>query len=298
METMRDRFHRIAAGIIEDDPRSAVVLADIGTGAFAAAMERHPDRAINVGIREQLQIGVTAGLALAGYRPVAYSYTPFVVERPFEQIKLDLGHNDLGAVIVSTGASYDASGEGRTHQAPEDVALIASLPGWAIHAPGHPDELERHLRAEMAADGRAYIRMEGRSNREPRTVGDGRMLVERRGARATIVAVGPTLDPVLEAVSSMDVTVLYATTVRPFDAGTLRSELVSSDVVIVEPYLEGTSAAAVSEALLDTPHRLLAIGVGAVELRRYGRPEEHERAHGLDVDGLRRRIGAFIEREA
>ncbi len=291
---MRDRFHAVAPAILDTDPRSAVVLADIGTGAFADALARHPDRAINVGIREQLQIGVTAGMSLAGYRPIAYSYTPFVVQRPFEQIKLDLGHNDLGAVIVSTGASYDASGEGRTHQAPEDVALIASLPDWAVHVPGHPDELEVLLRAEMAGDGRAYLRMAGRSNRDAREVGGGRMTVERRGSAATVVAVGPMLDPVLEAVTDLDVSVLYAATVRPFDGATLRAELASPDVILVEPYLEGTSAWSVADALRETPHRLLAIGVPRVELRRYGRPDEHERAHGLDADGLRRRIGDFI----
>ena len=116
--SMRERFYRSAAAALEDDDRVAVVLAEIGV----SQMPKHP-RLYNVGIREQLMIGVAAGLALEGYRAVAHSYTPFLVERPYEQIKLDLGHNDLGAVLVSTGASYDASTSGRTHQAPADVAL-------------------------------------------------------------------------------------------------------------------------------------------------------------------------------
>ena len=136
--SMRERFYELAADALWHDRARAVVLADIGP----AKIPDHPRR-FNVGIREQLMIGVAAGLALEGYRPVVHSYTPFLVERPYEQVKLDLGHQDVGAVLVSYGGSYDASREGRTHQAPEDIAILSALPGWTLQVPGHPAELER-----------------------------------------------------------------------------------------------------------------------------------------------------------
>lgn len=103
------------------------------------------------------------------------------------------------------------------------------------------------------------------------------------------------LDPVLDAVRDLDVTVLYANAVRPFDGRGLREVLGGeAAVVLVEPYLAGTSSAPVSEALADVPHRLLALGVGVEELRRYGRPEDHIAAHGLDPAGLRRSIVRFV----
>jgi transketolase len=83
--------------------------------------------------------------------------------------------------------------------------------------------------------------------------------------------------------------------VRPFDGAGLRAAMSGSDAVLVEPYLEGTSAAEVSAALSDRPHRLLSIGVPNVEHRKYGRPDQHNAAHGLDVAGLRGRIGAWLE---
>src|SRR5918996_405835 len=145
-ESMRDRFPRVVSQLLDDDPRLAVVLAEMGVASFARAAHRHPDRVINVGIREQLLISVASGLALAGMRPIAHTYAPFLVQRPFEQVKLDLAHQGVGAVLVSVGASYDASSSGRTHHAPEDVALVSSLPDWQIHVPGHPDEVELLLR--------------------------------------------------------------------------------------------------------------------------------------------------------
>lgn len=65
-------------------------------------------------------------------------------------------------------------------------------------------------------------------------------------------------------------------------------------VILVEPYLAGTSSAVVSEALADVPHRLLAIGVPNTEHRRYGTWQEHNAAHGLDAPGIRERVRAFL----
>jgi transketolase len=297
METMRERFVAIATELLDSDPRIAVVLADITAAQFAPAAARHPDRVINVGIREQLLVGVTGGLALAGLRPIAHTFPSFLVERPFEQVKLDLGHQDVGAVLVSTGASYDMSAEGRTHQAPGDVALIDTLDGWTIQVPGHPDEAELLLRDAAARDDRVYLRLSSETNGAPQAVVPGHFLPVRTGRLGTVVAVGPMLQPVLHAVAGLDLTVLYAVTVRPFDAEALRRAVTASDtadVVLVEPYLAGTSDREVDVALIDLPHRVLGLGVGRAELRRYGTPAEHAAAHGLDARSLRERITGFL----
>jgi transketolase len=288
---MREKFVTTTTALLEEDPRTALVLADISADAFGPAMRRHPDRVLNVGIREQLMTGVAGGLALTGLRPYVHSYAPFVIDRAYEQIKLDLGHQDVGAVLVSIGASYDASAEGYTHQSPGDVALLDTLEGWTVHVPGHPDEVEPLLRAAARHDDRVYVRLTEQEN--ARAYPDGtRLQVVRRGG-PLIVAVGPMLDPVLEATRDLDVTVAYTNTPRPLDTGGLR-QLAGGEVVLVEPYLAGTSARLVSEALGDVPHRELHLGVGRTEVRRYGSWRDHARAHGLDAAGLRASIGAFL----
>jgi transketolase len=289
---MRDTFIRTTTALLDEDPRTAVVLADISAEPFEPAARAHPDRVVNVGIREQLMVGVAGGLALTGLRPYVHSYAPFLVDRPYEQIKLDLDHQGVGAVLVSVAASYDASAEGRTHQSPGDVALIDTLAGpWTVQVPGHPDEVPPMLRAAAGHDDPVYLRLSTGTN-DTAYPDAARLRVLRRGSAATVVAVGPMLKRVLAATEGLDVTVAYTHTPRPFDAAGLRV-VAGEAVVLVEPYLAGTSARIVADALADLPHRMLALGVTRTDLRRYGRPPDHERWHGLDPATLRRRITGF-----
>lgn len=297
MLTMRDRFMHVSGALLDERSNLAVVLADIGYGYFAGASvaARHPGRVLNVGIREQLLVGFAAGLAMEGFRPIVHSYAPFLVERPFEQVKLDFGHQGLGAVFVSVGASYDAAAAGRTHQAPEDVALMSTLPGWHVHVPGHPGEVEAILRSAAGGRGLDYIRLAESVNPEAVPYSSSLTPIRRGSARGvTVIAVGPSLAPVLEATADLDATVLYTSTVRPFDADGLRRFLAAPAVVLVEPYLAGTSSAEVSAALKDSPHRLLALGVARREHRHYGSRWEHDRAHGLDAAGIRGSVADFV----
>ncbi|MFD6892314.1 transketolase family protein [Streptomyces sp. NPDC059957] len=299
MDTMRERFISVTSRALDEDPRLALVLAEITMDGFRPARDLHPDRVINVGIREQLLVGVGGGLALTGLRPVVHTFASFLVERPFEQVKLDFGHQGTGGVLVSASASYDWPAGGFTHMAPGDVALLDTLDGWTVHVPGHPDEAEALLRhAYAAGDDKVYVRLSAQSNTTARPVTGPGFQTVREGRAGVVVAVGPLLDNVLAATEGTEVSVLYAPTVRPFDDAALRAAVGHgpADVVLVEPYLAGTSTAAANQALEAVPHRVLGLGVGRAELRRYGTVEEHTAAHGLDPAALRARIAAFIPR--
>ncbi|MFB7371469.1 transketolase family protein [Streptomyces sp. NPDC056222] len=295
MDTMRDRFIATTGRLLDDDPRLALVLAEISRDGFQQAERRHPDRVINVGIREQLLIGAGGGLALTGMRPIMHTFASFLVERPFEQLKLDFGHQGVSGVLVSAGASYDWPAGGFTHMSPGDVALLDTLDGWTVHVPGHPDEAETLLRRAVAGDELVYVRLSLQSNASPHPVSPGFATV-REGRDGVVVAVGPMLDNVLAATEGIDVTVLYATTIRPFDGPALHRAVDGArpDVVLVEPYLAGTSTAAANDALAALPHRVLGLGVSRRELRTYGSIDEHLVGQGLDPTGLRGRITSFL----
>lgn len=280
------------------DPRLFVVFADISEGYFEHASRQHPDRIINVGIMEQTMVSLAAGVALEGFIPVCHSIVPFLVERPFEQLKDDFCYQGLGGNFVSTGASYDYATEGMTHHGTGDIAILRSLPGMQIVVPGTAAEFDALFRQCYANGSPTYFRTSIRQNGRDRSVSFGQLEPVRDGSEATVVAVGPMLDPTLAAIEGLDVAVLYATTLAPFDAETLRSIAASRTVILVEPFSEGTLVADVVRALAPDAVRVEAIGVPRRVLSRYGTPEQHDAEIGLTPEGIRRRVEAFLEADA
>lgn len=295
----REQFASTAVDLVRTDDSVALVYAEISGQFFGEVQTEFPDRVVNVGIREQLLVNVGAGLALSGMRPIVHTFGSFLVERAFEQVKLGFGHQDVGGVLVGGLGSFDASSSGRTHQSPGDMALLDTLPAISLHAPGTAIEVDNALRVTVAGSGLDYIRVVHQENSVSFPHSPGRFHVVRRVPGApTVLAIGPVLDAVVEALADRPATVLYANTLRPFDERGLRETVTPgeyAEVITVEPWLAGTASRFVAGALHDVPHRLLSLGVRRErEIRRYGKPREHIAAHGLDAAGIRASMDGFL----
>ena len=295
-EPMRRAAAEAIVDLFHEDERTAIVLAEISTDLFEPAFRHDPRRAVNVGIMEQTMVGVAAGFALEGFRPVVHTIAPFLAERALEQVKLDFGYQRLEGLFVSTGASYDYSASGMTHHAPGDVAALSTVPGLEAIVPGTRDEAAALVRATHGNGRPTYLRTTSAENAVARQRPPGGLSVERRGRGPTVIAVGPMLDRTLAALDGVDATVLYATTAVPLDAETLAAEAgPSAEVVVVEPFYEGTLAAQVAAALAHRPTRLLSVGVPREAIHAYGTVADHDRALGLDTSGIRARLVRFLE---
>lgn len=119
---MRKQFGKTLVEIAERDPRVVLLYADVEQ-EMAEFKARFPERWFNVGLCEQLMISAAAGMACEGLRPVCYSLTPFVLERPFEQIKIDIDEQNLPVMLVGF-ADYPTHGP--THR-PLDAEGLAGL---------------------------------------------------------------------------------------------------------------------------------------------------------------------------
>lgn len=281
-----------AADLVERDDRVAVILGEISLGYFRDVIEAHPRRVLNIGIMEQTMIGVAAGFALEGFHPFVHTIAPFLVDRPFEQLKLDFAYQGLGGTFVSVGASYDYASEGPTHHAAGDISSLLTLPRFELFVPGTSDETDALIRATYSNGNPSYIRTSTSTNEGSFDVAPARIHVVRRGQRATILVVGPMLSAALEATELMDVTVLYTASVRPFDRQTLRNET-GDLIIVVAPFLAGALTSIITECLSD-PVRIRSIGVPLRHVVSYGTAPQVDEELGLDAGGLRRSIDSLL----
>ena len=97
---MRRVFGNIISEIASKDKKVILIVGDIGYGIFDKFRKNHPKRFFNLGICEQSIIGFASGMALEGLKPWVYTITPFLIERPFEQIKLDIDQQKANVKLV------------------------------------------------------------------------------------------------------------------------------------------------------------------------------------------------------
>ena len=292
---MRKQFATTVQEILGQDPQSALFLGDIGVYGFKDALQKYPTRAFNIGILEQATMGVAAGYALRGYHPIIHTIAPFLVERALEQIKIDFGYQKLNGNLVTIGASYDYTALGCTHHCPGDVQIITSIPNSNVIIPGSANELDTLFRSKYT-EGLNYFRLTDNPHSENINVTFGKNLIVKKGNSAVVVAVGPTLSNVLEAVSDLDVTVVYCTTVQPFDSQTLFELEESKKIITVEPYYTGVLA---SKIMLDSNGgkiSLSAIGVSHNFHTKYGTYNDHLVQDGLDPIGIRKIVLEMIKK--
>ena len=291
---MRQQLVSTVEALMKEDERLVLLLGDIGVFGFRKAFQDFPQRAYNFGILEQATLSAAAGLALDGLIPVVHTIAPFIVERGCEQLKVDFGYQGLGGNFVGVGASYDYAALGCTHHCPGDVGILRNIPGMEIVVPGAPGEFDRLFRAAYANGRPTYYRLSERSNPVEHDVVFGKAVVVKKGARATVVAVGPALAAVMDASRDLDVSVLYYTTVAPFDAETLGKNCPSGRVLLCEPYYSGALTSDVLRALSPRPALLDWAGVPREFLRSYGDAEAHDEAVGLGAPRIRESILKLI----
>lgn len=295
--SMRKQFIKTVTKVFSADKKTVLLLGDIGVFGFSDLFKEYPDRTFNIGILEPTTISLAAGIAKSELTPIVHTIAPFLVERAYEQLKIDFGYQRLGGNFVSVGASYDYAALGCTHHCPADVAILQNIPGMEIVVPGTASEFDSLFCQAYRNQQPTYFRLSESENMQTYPVEFGKAHVIKTGKLATVIAIGPTLNYIMPAVANMDISVIYYTTLAPFDSNTLRdhiSEIDCPKVMLVEPFYAGTLTDAVLKALFPRPVVITSLGVPKAFLTNYGTAEEHDIQLGFTSHNLKLQLEALI----
>src|SRR5579884_965954 len=138
---MRNAFSETLVRAARSDRRVLLLTGDHGYALFDEFRRVCPGQYLNAGVAEQNMVGVAAGLAKGGFRPVVYGLSAFVPVRVLEQIKLDVCYENLPVLFVGDGAGVVYSTLGTSHQSTEDIAALRAVPDLAILSPADGPEM-------------------------------------------------------------------------------------------------------------------------------------------------------------
>jgi transketolase len=283
-----------------------LLTADLGFKVLDRFRDAHPARFTNVGVSEANMIGVAAGLAISGMRPVCYSMVPFLFMRAFEQVRVDVVAPQLPVVLLGVGGGLSYGHEGMSHHAIEDVAIARALPGLRVIAPGDPFEADAALRFALTSAGPTFIRLG--KNGDPRIhshpVDIARPITVRNPEGSVVVlATGHILAAAVAAcdrlaASGLSIRVVSVPLLKPFDDGFVRAlARTASAVFTVEEHSEiGGLGSHVAELLLAERF--------AGTFAKIALPDRYATEHGsldwlrahyrLDANGIAERIRKLV----
>jgi transketolase len=260
---VRDTFIASLTGLAKNDPRVFLITGDLGFAVLDDYSRTYPRQFLNAGVAEQNMTGLATGLALDGRIVFTYSIGNFPTLRALEQIRNDAAYHDANVNVVAVGGGFSYGALGISHHATEDLAILRSLPGLTVVAPGDDWETEHAVPALAALPGTTYLRLDrasaGRTQREGETFVLGKARRLREGTDVTLVSIGGILGVTLAAADELAAQhgirarVLSMHTLVPLDVESLMDAARETGAVITveEHSVHGGLGGAVAENLLE-----------------------------------------------
>ncbi len=190
---MRKELSESLLNLAETHPSFVFLTGDLGFMAFEELEGVMGERFVNMGISEQNMISVAASLAYDGFMPFVYSIAPFVVNRPFEQIRNELGLHNLPVKIIGNGGGYGYGIMGSTHHCLEDIALMRSVQNMQIYAPVFNEDVAEAVQ-QMVLDKRPnYLRLNNSIKRAESAMPFAPFRQLTKGTKGVLIGIGPVI---------------------------------------------------------------------------------------------------------
>jgi transketolase len=196
---MRVEFSKAMMKYAEKNEKLFFLTGDLGFMAFEELKKILGNRFLNMGVSEQNMISVSASLAHDGFIPFVYSIAPFLVARPFEQIRNEIGLHHKAVKLVANGGGFGYGIMGSTHHCLEDIALMRSVPNMKLFLPTFLEDVDEAVNLMIADKSPNYLRLNSSVKRsaEVKPFHDFRMI--RQGTKGVVLGAGPVMNQIIES---------------------------------------------------------------------------------------------------
>ncbi|MDD4013698.1 MAG: transketolase family protein [Candidatus Omnitrophica bacterium] len=306
-ESTRDGFGKALLELGDTNADVVVLSADLTESVRAHWFrDKYPDRFISHGVAEQDMMGAAAGLALSGKIPFACTFGAFASGRAWDQIRISVAYMNLNVKIAGSHGGISVGGDGATHQALEEIALMRILPNMTVVVPA--DSREAYLATIQAVDikGPVYLRL-GRApvpavpNAGEFKIGKANVIVD--GGDLAIIACGHMVEKAVYAAHELaqkgiTARVINLHTPKPIDRETIiKAAMETGAVLTIEEHtMYGGMGSAVAEVLVETapvPMKIMGIKGFGVS----GEPDELYEHFGLTEKHLVKEAEKLLKRK-
>ncbi len=307
-EATRDGFGRALAELGDTNKDVVVLSADLTESCRAHWFrDKYPDRFVSHGVAEQDMISAAAGMALSGKIPFACTFGAFASGRAWDQVRVSVAYMNLNVNIAGSHGGISVGGDGATHQALEEIALMRIIPNMTVVVPADGEEAYQATRQAVEIPGPVYLRL-GREkvpvlqSKDGFRIGKATILAE--GDDLCIVACGHMVFKALEAAyrlrsKNIQARVINLHTPCPIDEETLaRAARETGAILTVEEHtVYGGMGSAVAETIVEkcpVPMKLMGI---RGEFGASGEPGELYKHFGISEDDIVREAEALVKRK-
>ena len=241
MKGLREQFADTMLDIGRQNEDLVVMVGDISHGILQPFAQSCPGRYFNIGICEPTMVSIAAGMAKQGLIPVTHTIAPFLIERSFEQIKLDFGYQGFAGNFVSVGGAFDYAQLGCSHHCYTDVSLMSLIPNSQVFCPGSASEFDELFRSEYNNGKINYFKLTENPHgvEFDKPILAGKIIQVSEGSDITIIVLGPQLKNAIEANAELEkkhgicVDLLYVHSVKPFDSAKVISSIEKTRCAVV-----------------------------------------------------------------
>ncbi|MGA3241947.1 MAG: transketolase C-terminal domain-containing protein [Bryobacteraceae bacterium] len=288
----REAFGRALVELGRENKDIVVCDADLAKSTMTVYFQKEfPDRFVSCGIAEANMVGIGAGLAHSGKIPFVSSFSVFVINKGYEQLRVGVAYPHANVKVVGTHSGISIGEDGPSQMSIEEISLACSLPGFVVMSPADEAATKALVRAAAAYVGPVFIRT-GRPKAPIIYSADqkfeiGKAIEIAEGKDVAIIANGLLVAQALLAADTLEgegisARVIDMHTVKPLDRDAIRRAAETGAIVVAEEHLASAGMGVrVAQAVAEIhPCPMEFVGIQDT-FAESGQPQELLEKYGL-----------------